>query len=90
MSTERRYVVDRIEGELVVLVDDESGDKANKDSWELPVVDEGDVIVVKLKNGHPQWGTATVDTRSTQKRGEDAEGVLDDLKGRDPGGDVKV
>ncbi len=63
MSDERKYVVDRIEGELVVLVDGESGDKANKDSWELPVVDVGDVVKVTLKNGKPQWNTATVETK---------------------------
>ena len=60
MSDERKYVVDRIEGELIVLVDEESGDKANKDSWELPVVDQGDIVKVSLKNGRPQWNTATV------------------------------
>lgn len=90
MPTERKYVVDRIEGELIVLVDDESGDKANMDSWELPVVDEGDVIVVSLKNGRPQWGTATVDANDTKERREKSNEVIEDLKGRDPGGDVEL
>jgi hypothetical protein len=91
MSTERKYVVDRIEGELVVLVDDESGDKANLDSWELPAVDEGTVLAVELDaNSKPKWGTASVLTGETKRRMEQGERQIEDMKKRDPGGDVAL
>ena len=60
MSTEKTYVVDRIEGELVVLVDKEADEKVNMDSWELPPVEEGDVLTVQLEGGKPKWGTVSV------------------------------
>ncbi len=90
MSTERAYVVDRIEGELVVLVEDESGDQVNVDSWELPSVNEGTVLKVEVQNNRPQWGTATVDDDSTARRKEKSNQILSDLKKRDPGGDVEL
>jgi hypothetical protein len=91
MSTERKYVVDRIEGELVVLVDDESGEKVNLDSWELPLVDEGSVLAVELDaTGKPKWGTATVLVEEPKRRAELGGRVIEDLKRRDPGGDIKL
>jgi len=91
MPAERKYVVDRIEGELVVLVDDESGDRANLESWELPVVDEGTVLAVETDaNGHPKWGTATVLAEETEKRRHEDKTRIEDLKRRDPGGDVTI
>lgn len=91
MSTEKTYVVDRIEGELVVLVDDDSGDRVNLDSWELPVVDEGSVLAVQLDNNQrPKWGTATLLAEETEKRKKHGGKQLDELKDRDPGGDVTL
>jgi hypothetical protein len=91
MPTERTYVVDRIEGELVVLVDDESGDKVNFDSWELPPVDEGTVLAVKLdNNGKPQWGSVSVLTDETERRRNLGKQRVEELKKRDPGGDIEL
>ena len=91
MSTERKYVVDRIEGELVVLVEDDTGDKVNLDSWELPALDEGTVLAVELDdNAKPKWGTATVLIDETKRRAEQAGRVIEDLKKRDPGGNVSL
>ena len=90
MPAERVYVVDRIEGELVVLIDDETGDQFNMESWELPAVDEGMVLKVNLQNDRPQWSTATIDPEETARRKEDAEQILHDLKKRDPGGDLAI
>jgi len=90
MSTERTYVVDRIEGELVVLVEDESGDSVNVDSWELPLVSEGTVLKVDVHNNRPQWGTATVDDNEGDRRKEEAKQIVADLKKRDPGGSIEL
>jgi hypothetical protein len=91
MSTERKYVVDRIEGELVVLLEDESGEKVNLDSWELPAIDEGTVLAVELdNNGKPKWGTATVLAEETKRRSEQGRNQIDELKKRDPGGDITL
>lgn len=90
MSTERTYVVDRIEGELIVLIDESSGDKENMGSWELPVVDEGDVVVVQMENDKPKWGTAEILDEEAKKRRAKASREIEDLEKRDPGGDVAL
>ena len=91
MSAERKYVVNRIEGELVVLVDDESGDRANLESWELPVVDEGTVLAVEIDaNGNPKWGSASILADETEKRRHEDTTRVEDLKKRDRGGDVTI
>ena len=90
MPAERVYVVDRIEGELVVLIDDETGDQVNMESWELPAVDEGMVLKVSFQNDRPKWGSATIDHKETARRKGDAEQILRDLKKRDPGGDLVI
>ena len=90
MSTERTYVVDRIEGDFVVLVEDESGDSVNVGSWELPIVSEGTVLRVSVHDNLPQWSTATVDDNEANRRKEEAKQILMDLKKRDPGGDIEL
>jgi len=90
MPAERVYVVDRIEGELVVLIDEETGEQVNMESWDLPAVDEGMVLKVSLHNDKPKWGSATIDHAETARRKGDSEQVLRNLKKRDPGGDLAV
>lgn len=91
MPAERKYVVDRLEGDLVVLIEDESGERVNLDSWELPVVDEGMVLAVELDNaGKPAWSSVTVLLEETERRKEQGKSNLDDLKKRDPGGDITL
>jgi len=89
MSTEKTYMVDRIEGELVVLVDDETDEKVNLASWELPAVDEGTVLAVELDNNKkPKWGSVTILTDETARRKKEGDSRIEDLKKRDPGGDI--
>jgi hypothetical protein len=91
MPTEKTYVVDRIEGELVVLVDDESDEKVNLSSWELPPVDEGAVLKAKLdNNGKPQWGSVTVLEEEAERRKNSGRERIEELKERDPGGDINL
>ena len=90
------YVVDRIEGDRVVLVpDDGSVAGPNPEQAlpraQLPPVSEGDVLRVKAKrDGSPDWGSATVDSSLREERLREAEARLVRLRRRDPGGDITL
>ena len=89
MSTERLYVVDRIEGEVAVLIDeDQRSVDAPLDRFQLPL-HEGLALRVPIGDkGAPQWGKAEIDRRETETR--EAAEILAELRRRDPGGDVKL
>ena len=89
MSTERLYVVDRIEGEVAVLIDeDQRSVDAAVDRFQLPLR-EGLALRVPIGDkGAPQWGKAEIDQREVGM-GE-MEEMLEELRGRDPSGDVKL
>jgi hypothetical protein len=89
------WVVDRIEGDVVVLVEDGSGASVDVARARLGSstdagarVDEGAVLRVPVVGGVPDWGRAQADERLRRERLEDARDLLDELKRRDPGGDV--
>ncbi len=84
------WVVDRIEGDVVVLVEDGTGTSADVPRSELSsAVSEGDVLrVPNHEDGSPDWASASPDEELRQARLARAQEVLDELKGRDPGGDV--
>ena len=89
-STERVYVVDRIEQSVAVLVDDD-GRTASVPMDRLPAgTAEGIVLRIPFTTGVPNWSDAMVDRAETERRREAARRVLDDLQDRDPGGDVAV
>jgi hypothetical protein len=84
------WVVDRVEGAVAVLVEDEEGivvEVATSLLGELAI--EGAVLLVPLGTvGEPRWVDAVRDVAEEQVRREEGEGVLDQLRDRDPGGDV--
>jgi hypothetical protein len=89
------WVVDRIEGDVVVLVEDGSGASMDVARARLGSstdagarVDEGAVLRVPVVGGVPDWGRAQADERLGRERLEEARDLLDELKRRDPGGDV--
>ena len=80
---ERFYAVDRLEGSSAMLVDD-AGKLVTVPRSRLPKnVAPGDVLRVPERHGTPDWGTSVVDTRETERRGEE-------LNKRDPGGDTEA
>jgi hypothetical protein len=89
MNTEVVYVVDRIEGDVAVLVDEkEHGTDVPVDRFQVPL-EEGLVLRVPVGDkGIPQWGKAEPDRRATEAR--DAEEAMNRLRSRDPGGDVRI
>ena len=88
-ESERTWVVDRIEGEVAVLVADDDQEILDMPLNVLPRgLREGTVLRVTESNGHPLWVSATLDEESRLRRLREAETALDELKNRDPGGDI--
>ncbi|HEX4628205.1 MAG TPA: DUF3006 domain-containing protein [Gemmatimonadales bacterium] len=83
------YTVDRMEGEIAVLVADD-GAARDVPGHALPMrVAAGLVLRVRLvANGEPQWSTATIDDTERARRLRQAGERLERLRRTDPGGDV--
>jgi hypothetical protein len=88
-ESERTWVVDRIEGEVAVLVADD-----NQETLDMPLnvlprgLREGTVLRVTESKGHPLWTSAMLDEELRLRSLKQAETALDELKNRDPGGDI--
>jgi hypothetical protein len=91
MSDDVYYAVDRIEGELVVLVRD-SGEEASVPRASLPsAIREGTVLRVPVgERGVPRLDAARVDEAETERRLGEARQILRELRKRDPGGDIEL
>ena len=86
------WVVDRIEGDTVVLVEDGSGRTLEVSRSLISVsIGEGTVLrVPATKEGGPDWRLVLADEELRQRRLDEARGILEQLKKRDPGGDVAL
>ncbi len=84
------WVVDRIEGDTAVLVEDETGHTLDVLRSFISVnVDEGMVLrLPATDDGSPDWSLAVADEELRRRRLEGARDILEELKTRDPGGDV--
>ena len=84
------WVVDQVEGDTAVLVEDGTGRTLDVSRSLMSVsVDEGTVLrVPDTEEGSPNWGLAVPDEELRRRRLAEAQEILDQLKGRDPGGDV--
>ena len=84
------WVVDRIEGDTVVLVEDETSRTLEVSRSLISVsVAEGAVLrVAGTDEGQPDWTSAVLDEDLRQRRLAETRDVLEELKTRDPGGDV--
>jgi hypothetical protein len=91
MITERLYVVDRIEGTIAVLIDDD-GRSASVPLERLPAgVAEGIVLRVTLASANvPNWSHAAIDQTETKRRKQEAAELRAKLDNRDPGGDIEA
>ena len=88
-ESERTWIVDRIEGEVAVLVADDDQEILDMPLNVLPRgLREGAVLKVPESKGHPLWGSAMLDEELRLARLRQAEIILDELKNRDPGGDI--
>ena len=86
-----RLEVDRFEGDLAVVRTD-GGRFLDLPRWILPAgTGEGDVVVVRrVVEGEAARVELTVDRAAGAAARAEAEGVLDRLRARDPGGDIRL
>ena len=91
MASERIYAVDRIQLRTAVLAD-EDGHYVLVPCSRLPrELKESDVLRVPVDDADtPDWGRAQIDQEEGERRRAEAGRVLEELEGRDPGGDVKL
>jgi hypothetical protein len=86
------WVVDRIEGERVVLAEDAGGRTAEVGRSGIGVpVREGTVLRVPVADsGTLVWQEARRDEAAERARRDESREILDDPRGQDPGGDVEL
>lgn len=101
-SDQRLYVVDRVEGGIVVLIAEDvpGGTGALADPQVPPdeevlasalgvPVREGDMLRVPVgADGGPEWSEAAPDPAARAERLSEAEARIARLRKRDPGGDI--
>jgi hypothetical protein len=87
MNADPLWVVDRMEGDHVVLLDDE-GREAVVPRGALAVPPH-DGMVLRLAPG-ADWAAARHDPAEEQRRRDDARARMERLRGRDPGGDITL
>lgn len=91
MTTERLYAVDQVRGRTATLIDDEEHQILVPTSRLPRDLKEGNMLRVPVDAaGTPDWGRAQIDRAEAARRLKEARKVLDDLKERDPGGDVDL
>ncbi len=85
------YAVDRMEGTVAVLVADD-GTTVDVPRRRLPSgVREGSVLQVSVgEDGSLDWSSAELDEAERERRLKRARETLDQLRKRDPGGDIAL
>ena len=85
------YAVDRLEGQMAVLVGDDET-TVDLPRRNLPArVREGTVLRVELgADGRPDWASAKIDDQERERRLKAARERLNRMSKSDPGGDIKL
>ena len=87
----RIWAVDRIEGDIAVLVSDADSKAIQVSLTKLPEgTEEKSILHVFERRDQPVWSSAVLDESIEVQIEGDAEKIVEDLKQRDPGGDIKV
>jgi hypothetical protein len=86
-----RLIVDRVEGDLVV-VELQDGRTLELPRWMLPPeLREGDVVAARPASAEGIWRLETwVDAEETQRRRASVKETVQRLSARDPGGDIEL
>jgi hypothetical protein len=91
MSTDQHYAVDRIRHRTALLVDDQQRQILVPTSRLPRELAEGHVLLVPVDEaGTADWGRARIDEAEGQRRKAEAEETIEELRERDPGGDVTL
>ena len=90
-GTLARFVVDRREGAMLV-IEDASGTLQDVPAADLPADcrAEGAIIDVPMAGALPEWGKALRNRPEERRRVTDLTKRMDQLRRKDPGGDVKL
>ena len=85
------YAVDRLEGQMAVLVGDDET-TVDLPRTNLPArVREGSVLRVALgADGRPDWSSAKIDDQERERRLKAAQERLDRMSESDPGRDITL
>ena len=88
---DHRLIVDRIEGDLVV-VELADGRTLDLPRWMLPPdLREGDVVATRVERSEDGVRLETkVDADETRRRRASAKETVERLSARDPGGDIQL
>ena len=87
----RIWAVDRIERDIAVLVSDADNRIVEVDLKNIPEgAEEKSILHVFERKDQPVWSSAVlVESIEVQKESESEE-IVEDLKQRDPGGDIQI
>ena len=87
----RIWAVDRIEGDVVVLVSDADSRAVQVSLTKLPEgTEEKSILHVFERRDQPVWNSAVLDESIQIEKESDSEEIVEDLKQRDPGGDITI
>lgn len=87
---EEVWVVDRFEGDVAILESDARSPVEVPRSALPQGAKEGDAMNVVRATDNPQDWTFALDPVETERRLRETESILDELKHRDPGGDIQL
>lgn len=91
MSRHSLFSVDRLEGQRAVVVADNGGTHEVARSRLPRGSREGSVLRIPLgDDAVPLWDEARLDEAETKRRRSEGQGRLDELRKRDPGGDLAL
>lgn len=95
VPSEETWIVDRVEQDVAVLVLDDDAEEVVVSEVAVQLLGdravEGALLRVPLGDvGEPVWERSVRDREAEDARRRDAEAILDELRARDPGGDVEL
>jgi len=87
----RIWTVDRIEGDVAVLVSDTNNRIVEVSLKKLPEeTKEKSILHIFERRDQPIWGSAVLDESVEVQKESESEEIVGELKQRDPGGDIKI
>ena len=87
----RIWAVDRIEGDVAVVVSDAGSRAVQVSLTKLPEgTEEKSILHVFERREQPVWNSAVLDESIEIEKESESEEIVEGLKQRDPGGDITI